>query len=141
MKRFFTKNVWLKMGALFLALTLWFYISNELNKGSEEDRQYLGRVLPADAIAAKKLEIKPILVGTPSRGYTADPRKAVVVPEYCIVVGMKDLLSKIRYAYTVPIDMRGAAKSFTRSVPLNPIAPGVFMEETLVQVTISVEKQ
>jgi YbbR domain-containing protein len=140
-KKFFTKNIWLKMGALFLALTLWFYIVNELNKGSEEDRQFLSKVLPADAVAAKKLAIKPILVGTPSRGYTADPRKAVVIPEYCIVVGTKDLLSKIRYAYTVPIDMRGVAKSFTRSVPLNPIAPGVFMEETLVQVTVSVEKQ
>ncbi len=140
-RKFFTKNVWLKIGALLLALALWFYIVNELNKGSEEDRQFLNRLLPSDGLAAKKLVIKPILVGTPPRGYTVDPRKAVVIPEYCIVVGTKDLLSKIRYAYTVPIDMRGAAKSFTRSVPLNPIAPGIFMEETLVQVTVSVERQ
>lgn len=140
-RKFFTKNVWLKIGALLLALALWFYVVNELNKGSEEDRQFLNKILPSEGLSAKKLLIKPILVGTPPRGYTADPRKAVVAPEYCIVVGTKDLLSKIRFAYTMPIDMRGAAKSFTRSVPLSPIAPGIYMEETLVQVTVSVEKQ
>ena len=139
--KLFTKNVWLKIGALLLALALWFYIVNELNKGSDEDRQFLNRVLPSEGLAAKKLAIKPILVGTPSRGHMADPRKAIVVPEYCIVVGTKDLLSKIRFAYTMPIDIRGASKSFTKSVPLNPIAPGIFMEETLVQVTVSVERQ
>lgn len=140
-RKFLTKNVWLKIGALLLALALWFYVVNELNKGSEEDRQFLNKILPSEGLSAKKLLIKPILVGTPPRGYTADPRKAVVAPEYCIVVGTKDLLSKIRFVYTMPIDVRGEAKPFTRSVPLNPIAPGIYMEETLVQVTVSVEKQ
>ncbi len=133
--------MWLKMSALLLALAIWFYVVNELNKGSEEDRIFLNRILPSESVAAKKLTIKPIFSGTPSRGYTADSRKAIVVPEYCIVVGTRDLLSKIRFAYTVPIDLRGATKSFTKMVPLNPIAPGIYMEETLVQVTVSVEKQ
>ena len=39
----------------------------------------------------------------------------------------------------MPVDTSGAFKIFTKSVALNPIAPGIYMEETLVQVTASVE--
>lgn len=140
-RSFFTKNVWLKVGTLLLALAIWFYVVNELNKGSEEDRLFLNKILPSEGLSAKKLPIKPIFSGTPTRGYTADYRKALVVPDYCIVVGTKELLSKIRYAYTMPIDVKGAYKSFTRMAALNPIAPGVYMEDTQVQVTVNVEKQ
>ena len=140
-KKFFTKNIWLKIGSLLLALVLWFYIVNELNKGSEEDMQFLKKVLPSEGVVAKKLFIKALLVGSPKWGYTADPRKAIIVPEYCIVVGTKQLLSKIRFAYTTPIDVSNISRPFTKSVPLNPIAPGVYMEETLVQVTVPIEKQ
>ena len=137
----FTNNAGLKITALILALLLWFYVVNELNKGSEVDRQFLDKVLPSDGVMAKKLAIKPIFIGTPRSGYVIDSKKAIIVPEYCIVVGQKDLLSRMRFAYTMPIDVRGISKSFTKSVPLNPIAPGIFMEETLVQVTVPVERQ
>ena len=140
-KNFFTQNIWLKIGSLLLALVLWFYIVNELNKGSEEDRQFLNKVLPSEGVVAKKLSIKALLVGSPRWGYTADPRKAVIVPDYCIVVGTRQLLSKIRFAYTTPIDISNVTKPFTKSVPLNPIAPGIYMEETLVQVTVPIERQ
>lgn len=140
-KNFFTKNIWMKIGSLLLALCLWFYVVSELNKGSEEDRMFLNKILPSEGMSARKLMIKPILSGTPMRGYTADYRKAVVVPEYCIVVGTKDLLSKVRFAYTMPIDVKGVSRSFTRMVPLNPISPGVYLEDTLVQVTVNVERQ
>ena len=70
-----------------------------------------------------------------------DAKKAVVVPEYCIVVGTKDLLGKIKFIYTMPIDVTGVSKPFTKSVALNPIAPGVYTEETLVQVTVAVESK
>ncbi|MCM8761110.1 MAG: hypothetical protein NC938_01760 [Candidatus Omnitrophica bacterium] len=140
LKNLFTVNVGLKLTALLLALALWFYIVSELNKGSEEERQFLNKVLPTGGIVAKKLLIKPVFVGTPRYGYTIDSRKAIVVPEYCIVVGAKDLLSKIRFAHTMPIDVRGSYRPFTKSVPLSPIAPGVYTEETLVEVTVPVEK-
>lgn len=45
-RKFFTENVWLKIGSLLLALILWFYIVNELNKGSEYDRQFLNKMMP-----------------------------------------------------------------------------------------------
>lgn len=48
-REFFTENVWLKIGSLLLALILWFYVVNELNKGSEEERQFLKRILPMSA--------------------------------------------------------------------------------------------
>ena len=139
-RKFFTKHIGLKLMALILALALWFYIVNELKKGNEEERQFLNQVLPQEGLTARKLSIMPIFIGKPARGFMVDPRKAVVSPEFCIVVGTKDLLGKIRFVYTMPIDIAGVSKSFTKSVALNPIAPGIYTEETLVQVIVPVEK-
>jgi len=140
LRKIFVKNIGLKITALILALALWFYIVNELNKGSDEERQLLNRVLPKEGMAAKKLSIKPVFIGKAHSGYVINSQKVVVVPEYCIVVGPKDILEKVRFVYTMPIDINYSAKTFIKSIPLNPIAPGIYMEETLVQVTIPVEK-
>ena len=138
-RKFFTKHIGLKFTAFILALALWFYIVGELKKGSEEERQFLNRVLPQESMTAKKLSIMPVFIGTPRYGFEADHAKAVVVPEYCIVVGTRDLLDKVRFIYTMPIDISGYSKPVTKSVALNPISPGIYMEETLVQVTVPVE--
>lgn len=135
-----TKNAGLKVTALVFALMLWFYVVDELNKGSEEDKQFLNKVLPQEGVVAKKLPIKPIFIGAPRSGFALDSRKVVTVPEFCIVVGQKDLLSRIKFAYTMPIDVRGVSRPFTTSIPMSPIAPGIFMEETLVQVTVPIER-
>ena len=140
LRNIFTKNVGLKAAALVIAVILWFYIVGELNKGSEEERQFLSKVLPAGGMVAKKLSIKPVFIGSPKSGYTIDARRAIVAPEYCIVVGSRDMLSKIRFAHTMPIDVRGVSKSFSKSVALSPIAPGVYSEETLVEVMVPIEK-
>ncbi len=140
LRNFFTENVGLKVLALALALALWFYIVSELKRGSEEENQFLNNLLPSEGVIAKKLAIRPIFIGHPRPGFTMDVKKAVIVPEYCIVVGTRELLGKIRFAYTVPVDVSGNYKPFTRSVALNPIAPGIYMEETLVQVTVPIEK-
>lgn len=139
-KDLFTKNIGMKVLSFFLALTLWFYIVNELEKGTEEDVQFLHKLIPSGEMIAKKLTIKPVFVGTPKREYGVAAEKVVVVPQYCIVVGDNDILGKVKYAYTMPIDISGAHKSFTKEVPLNPIAPGIYTEETLVQVTVPVQK-
>jgi YbbR domain-containing protein len=136
----FKKDIGLKLTALVLAVFLWFYIVNELNNGSEDEMQFLKKMLPAEGMVAKKLTIKPIFVGRPRWGYSVTSGKVVVTPEYCIVVGAKDMLGKIRFAYTMPIDVTGTNRTFTKSIALNPIAPGVYMEETLVQVIVPVEK-
>jgi hypothetical protein len=127
--------------SLVLALTLWFYIVNELNRGTEEERQLLEKILPTKTMAAKKLAIRPIFVGHPRRGYSVNPDKVVIAPQYCIVLGSRELLAKIRYAYTLPIDVGDASKSFAASVALSPIAPGVYLEETLVQVVVPLERR
>lgn len=139
-RKIFTKHIGLKFTALILALALWFYVVDELKKGNDEERQFLNRMLPQEGMVSKKLTIMPVVIGKPRSGFTIDVKKAVVVPEYCIVVGAKDIMGKVKFIYTMPIDISGTHKSFTKSVPLNPIAPGAFMEETLVQVTIPVEK-
>lgn len=140
-KRFFLKNIGLKITALILALTVWFFIVSELNKGTEEERQLLKKMLPSQNVVARKLLIHPVFVGKPRTGYFVDTNKVVTLPEYCIVVGMRDMLGKVRFAYTLPIDLNGVSKSFTKSVSLSPVAPGVFMEETLVQVTVPIDKE
>lgn len=136
-----TENAGLKLTALVLALGLWFYIVGELNRGNAEEKQFLNKVLPSDNVIAKKLSIRPVLIGKPRRGFAVDRDRVLVQPEYVIVVGTKDLLAKIRYAYAMPVDVSGAAKPVSQSVSLNPIAPGVFMEETSVQVTVPVERE
>ncbi len=50
MKDFFTYNIGLKITALILALVLWFYIVSELNKGTDEERQLLNKILPSDKL-------------------------------------------------------------------------------------------
>lgn len=140
MIKFFTNNILLKFVSLIIALAIWFYIVGELNKGTEEERKFLQKVLPAEGLAAKKLPIRPVIVGKPRYGYYVDDRGMRTVPDYCIVVGTRDIVGNIRYAYTMPIDVAGLSKAFTKSVALSPIAPGIFMDETLVQVTIPVEK-
>lgn len=135
-----TKNFGLKVIALVVALAAWFYIVGELNKGSVEERRLLDKMLPQDGLSAKKLPIRPIIVGKPRYGFQVEYGGIRTVPDFCIVVGTKDVMEKLRYAYTMPIDVAGMSKSFTKSMPLSPIAPGIFMEETLVQVTIPIER-
>ena len=139
-KDILTKHLFLKLLSLMLALLAWFYIVNELNKGSNEELELLKKMRPSEGMVAKKLTIKPILIGRTSRGNNVMRDEVVIVPDYCVVMGSKKALSKVKSAYTMPIDLKGASKTFTAQVALNPIAPGVYMEETLVQVTIPIEK-
>ena len=140
-RNFFTKHIGLKVTALVLALALWFYIVNELNKGSLEELQFLHRIMPTEGLVAKKLAITPVFTGNPHWGYKINRDQVTILPDYCIVVGPRAALDKIKTAYTMPIDVKKAAKQFNTSVPLSPVAPGVYMEETIVQVTVPIEKE
>jgi YbbR domain-containing protein len=140
LKKLFLENLLLKAISLVLALALWFYVVNELNKGSAEEKQLLRKILPAENMMARKLPIKSVFVGKVRAGFTFDKNKVVVSPDFCIVVGTRDVLEKVRFAYTMPMDISGMSKPFTRSVSLSPIAAGIFMEETLVQVTVPIER-
>ncbi|MDO8535728.1 MAG: hypothetical protein Q7S30_01775 [Candidatus Omnitrophota bacterium] len=139
-KDVFTKHLLLKFLSLMLALLVWFYIVNELNKGPNEELEFLKRLRPNEDMVAKKLMIKPVFVGRPSWGNIVRRDQVVITPEYCVVMGSKNILSKIKSAYTMPIDLKRVSKPFTAGVALSPIAPGVYMEETLVQVTVPIEK-
>lgn len=139
MHKIITRNIGLKTIALVLALALWFYVVDELKKGSEEEKQFLKSILLSGGVVAKKLTIKPIFIGKPKYGYAINMDKVSITPEYCIVVGTRDLLGKIKYAYTMPIDIKNVSKTFTTSVALNAISPGVYLEETFVQATVVVD--
>ena len=45
-KGLFTKHLLLKLLSLMLALLAWFYIVNELNKGSNEELELLRKMRP-----------------------------------------------------------------------------------------------
>jgi len=139
-KEFFSKNLLLKFLSLILALLVWFYIVNELNKGSNEEHELLRKMRPGEGMIAKKLAIKPVFVGKPSWGNRLMRDQVVVSPDYCVVMGSKNALSNIRSAYTMPVDLKRASKTFTAQAALSPIAPGVYMEDTPVQVTVPIEK-
>lgn len=42
---FFTKNIALKVLSLILAILIWFYIANELSRGSQEELQALRKMM------------------------------------------------------------------------------------------------
>jgi YbbR domain-containing protein len=136
--RLFTKNIGLKIVSLMLALVLWFYVGKEIARESEGERSFLKRIFPSEGVTAKKLKIVPVIEGNPRRGFEVDAEKATLIPSYCIAVGTKDLLEKIDIVPTAPINVDGASKPFTRSVPLKSI-PGVYMEETAARVTVSIQ--
>ncbi len=140
LKKFFTENLLLRIVSLVLALGLWFYIVNELDKGSEQEMRLIKKIFPSQGMVAKKLPIRPVFMGSPRRGFEIIKEKAVVVPDFCIVVGSRELLERVKYVSTVPIDINGQFKPFNTSVALNPVSQGIFMEETLVQVTVPIEK-
>ena len=139
-KDLFTKHLFLKFLSLILALLAWFYIVNELNKGSNEELELLRKMHPNEGMVAKKLMISPVFAGKPSWGNSVRRDQVAVVPEYCIVMGSRNVLGKVKSIYTMPIDLKGSSKTFTAQVALKPIAPGVYTEETLVQVTVPIEK-
>ena len=139
-KDVFTKHLLLKFLSLILALLVWFYIVNELNKGPNEEIELLRKMRPGEGMVAKKLMIKPVFVGRPSWGNSVKRDEVTIVPEYCVVMGSRNILGKVKSAYTMPIDLKRASKTFTAQAALSPIAPGVYMEETLVEVTVPIEK-
>jgi YbbR domain-containing protein len=139
-KGLFTKHLFLKFLSLMLALLVWFYIVNELNKGSNEEMALLKKMRPGEGMVAKKLMINPVFVGKPSWGNIVRRDQVVVVPDYCVVMGTKDTLIKVSSANTMPIDLKRVSKTFIAQVALSPIAPGVYMEDTPVQVTVPIEK-
>jgi YbbR domain-containing protein len=139
-KNVFTKHLLLKFLSLILALLSWFYIVNELNKGSNEEHEMLRKILPGENMVAKKLMISPVFIGKPAWSNVVRREQVVLVPDYCVVMGSRNDLAKIKIAYTMPIDLKRASKTFTAQAALRPISPGVYMEETLVQVTVPIEK-
>ena len=139
-RRLAFENFLLKAASLILAIGLWFYIVNELGRGSEDERMALQKILPSYTMETKTLVIKPVMIGKPRRGYRVLAEKISTVPPYCIVVGPRNVLGSLKYIFTLPVDLAGADKTVTQAVPLKSVSPGIYMEETLVTVTIPIER-
>ncbi|MFH1995876.1 MAG: YbbR-like domain-containing protein [Candidatus Omnitrophota bacterium] len=140
-KKYISENLILKILSLVIAVGVWIYVIGELGKGALEQQRFLEKIFPTYGMMAKNLMIKPRLVGAPRRRYEVINDMIVVVPEDCIVVGPKRILENIESIDTATIDIDGMDKTFTRSVPLKPIASGVYFEETVAMVTVPIERE
>jgi hypothetical protein len=58
LEKFFMKHLALKILSLILALLVWFYIVNELNKGSNEELQALRKILNPEKKIIESLNVK-----------------------------------------------------------------------------------
>ena len=140
-KKFFSENLPLKLLSLVFALAAWIYIVGELGKGALEQQKFLEKIFPTYGTIAKNLPIEPRLIGAPRRRFEVVEDKILVVPKDSIVVGPKRIIEGITSVPTIPIDVNDQYETFTKSVPLKPIAPGVYFEETVVMVTVPIEKK
>ena len=58
LKGFFTKHLALKILSFMLALLIWFYIVNELNKGSNEELQALRKIMTFGKESDRNINVK-----------------------------------------------------------------------------------
>ena len=58
LKGFFTKHLALKILSFILALLIWFYIVNELNKGSNEELQALRKIMTFGKESDRNINVK-----------------------------------------------------------------------------------
>jgi len=140
-KRFFEVNLLLKFISLLIAIIVWVYIIGELGKGALEQQELVEQVLPMYRTIVKDLPIVPRIIGRPRRHYRIIDDKITVVPGHCVVVGPKRILESIQHITTVPIDVSDVSETITRQIPLSRIGLGIYSEETVVMVTIPIEKE
>ena len=138
-KNWFTHNIGLKVLAFFLAAGTWFYVVNELNKTSIDERATLLRIFPYK-VAAKKIPIRLNIVGNPVLGYEIETGNIVMNPDTCIIIGPKDVLETIKEVTTEPINISEYTRTFTKNLTLLPIGKDIVLEGQFTQVTIPIHQ-
>jgi YbbR domain-containing protein len=140
MMQFITKNFWLKVSALFLAVIVWLYVVGELNKGTPEEKNLFEQMLPAK-LSAKEVPIKISLTGRPPAGYRVLGDSISIKPAACVIIGPKGLLKNISCVMTERIDTSEFTKSIAKEVKIKPLGAGIALENDLyVYVVIPIQK-
>lgn len=137
-KKILLNNIGLKLLALVLAFITWFYIADATKVDSE--KTVLHKLLFHTDYISKKVNIKPIFVGTVPKGYKLAEKDVKITPESIIIVGPSKILSERSLLFTKPIDLSEHTKNKTIDVELNSISRSIRFQKTKVQIFLPVEK-
>ncbi len=140
MSNWLSKNFWLKLVALALAVIIWFYADVEIKRTPGDSRSpfWMGY---AQENLIKQVRIVPAISGVPAEGYVMARDKMVIKPGAEFIIGPKRLVEKINSLRTVEIDITGQSKTYTLTVPLESIRGVRFYGAAgIADITIPIEK-
>jgi YbbR domain-containing protein len=138
LKKVLLNNIGLKLLALILAFVTWFYIGEAAKVAPQ--KTVLQKIFSPSYYSSKKLYVKPIFVGSISRGYEFSEEKVTVVPEFIVVLGPSSILSEKEFIYTKSIDLSEHTKARTVKAELKSISPSIKLQETSAQVYLPIKK-
>lgn len=139
-KEWITNNFGLKLVSLILAIGTWFYISLELTKLKSEEERAIISMLQYEVIS-KKLPVQLTIVGEARKDYIVMTDDITIDPETIVVIGPDSILEKVNFARTIPIDISEYTRDVIKEIELAPIAKGITLKHSLVNVHIPIVKK
>lgn len=135
-----SNNIGFKLLALFFAFITLVYVG-ETAKTDSGDSTVLQKLFWRSDVISKKMEIRPIFVGSTLSGYTFIKEEAKVSPESIVVIGPARHLSDKVHIFTKPIDLSEHTKSKTITVSLENISRAIKSQELTVQVYLPIQHE
>lgn len=117
MANWFTKNLWLKLISLALAVIAWFYVHVELSRSPGEEKTLFWIGYGAGN-KIKQVRILSSVTGQPAEGYIMRSDKITLKPNTASIIGPRRLVDKIEAIKTVQIDITGQTKTYKATIPL-----------------------
>ncbi len=139
-KKWVTNNLGLKILALALAIATWFYVNHELTKLKTGEERAIVSMLQYDMVS-KKLPVQLTIVGEVQEGYELITEAITVEPEAIVVVGPDNILDEVTSVRTVPVDISEYTQDIIKQLELAPIARGIALKDSIVNVYIPIVKK
>src|SRR3989338_7685467 len=140
LRRLITHNFWLKVLSLALAIVTWFYVTWQLEKAKREQETALFSMIHYDIIL-RALPIEVTIAGKPKDGYEVKEKGITIEPKECLIVGPKNILTDVKTAKTLPLDISGYSKDLDKRVSLAPLAGGIISQDEFIKVHIPIVKK
>ena len=139
-KKWITNNFGLKLVSLILAIATWLYISLELAKLKSEEERAIISMLQYEVIS-KRLPVQLTIVGKARKDYIVMTDDITIDPEAIVVIGPDSILERVNFARTIPIDISEYTRDIIKEIELAPIAKGITLKHSLVNVHIPIVKK
>ena len=140
LRRLITHNFWLKVLSLALAIVTWLYVTWQLEKAKREQETALFSMIHYDIIL-RALPIEVTIAGKPKDGYEVKEKGITIEPKECLIVGPKNILTDVKTAKTLPLDISGYSKDLDKRVSLAPLAGGIISQDEFIKVHIPIVKK